>query len=192
MPSASARVQSVGASSMASRANPAPSGQWNVHIRGRALSSARTGRERKLEITTIGFTQSSAEHFFERLRHAGVTRVLDVRLHNVSQLAGFAKGKDLDYFTQKILAGVYEHDLRLAPTDELLGSYRKDHLPWSWYERKFLELMAERNVPRSLDRGPFDRNKTALVCSEATASRCHRRLVAELLQEAWGARVVHL
>ena len=145
-----------------------------------------------MEIATIGFTQSSAERFFERLKHAGVRRVLDVRLHNVSQLAGFAKGNDLAYFADVICGASYFYDLRLAPTDELLSAYRKEGRPWSWYEDGFLQLMKSRGIPGNLDRRSFDEHKTALVCSEATAAKCHRRLVAEILEQSWSARVEHL
>lgn len=144
-----------------------------------------------MEIATIGFTQSSAEHFFQRLTAAGIQRVLDVRLHNVSQLAGFAKGQDLAYFAHAICGAGYEHDLRLAPTDDLLSSYRKGRQSWSWYESRFIELMRSRNIPAVLDPRAFDR-KTALLCSEATPQKCHRRLVAEILAEAWSAKVEHL
>lgn len=144
-----------------------------------------------MEIATIGFTQSSAQRFFERLTDAGVKRVLDVRLHNVSQLAGFAKGQDLAYFARVICGAEYEHELRLAPTDDLLSSYRKGHQPWSWYESRFLDLIRSRGVPAVLDRQAFER-KTVLLCSEPTPQKCHRRLVAEILAEAWGANVEHL
>lgn len=145
-----------------------------------------------MEIATIGFTQSSAERFFERLKAAQVRRVLDVRLHNVSQLAGFAKAQDLAYFARAICGATYEHDIRLAPTDEMLSSYRKGGESWDWYERKFLQLMRERDAVGVLERGDFEGRKTVLLCSENTAEKCHRRLVAELLAETWGAKVEHL
>ncbi|MCC7363349.1 MAG: DUF488 domain-containing protein [Dehalococcoidia bacterium] len=144
-----------------------------------------------MEIATIGFTHSSAEHFFERLSAAGVQRILDVRLHNVSQLAGFAKASDLAYFARVICGAGYEHDLRLAPTEELLSPYRKDKKTWPRYESGFLELMRSRDIPAALDPGDFHR-KTVLLCSEPTADTCHRRLVAELVAEAWSAKVEHL
>jgi uncharacterized protein (DUF488 family) len=144
-----------------------------------------------VEIATIGFTQSSAEHFFGRLKAAGVRRVLDVRLHNASQLAGFTKGLDLAYFLREICRARYEHDLRLAPTDELLSAYRKHDLDWHAYERAFGALMQQRDIPGLLERAEFE-TKTALLCSEAGPERCHRRLLAELLSDAWGAEIQHL
>ena len=144
-----------------------------------------------MEIATIGFTQSSAEHFFDRLARARVRRLLDIRLNNTSQLAGFAKGADLAYFLQALGGVSYEHDLRLAPTRAMLDGYRKARGGWAAYERGFLDLMRERGMPDALDRAPFT-DKTALLCSEATPERCHRRLVAELLAEQWSVTVEHL
>jgi uncharacterized protein (DUF488 family) len=144
-----------------------------------------------LEIATIGFTQTSAERFFGQLEDAGVKRVLDVRLHNESQLAGFAKGQDLAYFVPRILGAVYEHDRRLAPTEDMLAAYRARQIPWPEYSRAFLALMRSRDVPAVLDRTAFDA-KTALLCSEPGAERCHRGLLAEMLAEEWGARIEHL
>lgn len=51
-----------------------------------------------IKIYTIGFTQTSAEQFFDRLIKAGVKKIVDARLNNRSQLAGFAKQEDLKYF----------------------------------------------------------------------------------------------
>jgi uncharacterized protein (DUF488 family) len=144
-----------------------------------------------VEIATIGFTQSSAEYFFERLKRAGIQRLLDIRLNNSSQLSGFAKSGDLAYFLKTICGAEYEHDVRLAPTQELLDGYRKRRGSWEAYERAFLGLMRERNVPAILDRNTFEQ-KTVLLCSEAGPARCHRRLVAELLADWWGARIEHL
>lgn len=114
-----------------------------------------------------------------------------MRLNNVSQLAGFTKSADLAYFLREICGASYEHDVRLAPTPELLDSYRKKQITWEEYTAAFLELMEERGVPASIDRSAFE-TKTVLLCSEATAERCHRRLVGELMTQAWGARIEHL
>lgn len=144
-----------------------------------------------MEIATIGFTRTSAQHFFERLTAARITRVVDVRLHNASQLAGFAKQADLAYFLEAICGVSYEHDLRLAPTDELLRNYRADK-DWDAYSAGFIRLMRKRKIVTTLERQPFHDRKTALLCSESTADRCHRRLVAELLAKQWRATIEHL
>src|SRR3712207_5434148 len=94
-------------------------------------------------VATIGFTQTSAENFFERLLGAGVRRVVDVRLHNTSQLAGFAKAEDLAYFLRRIGGIGYEHQPLLAPTDEMLKAYRKEKGAWSVYQDRFMGLLAQ-------------------------------------------------
>ncbi len=145
-----------------------------------------------MEIYTIGFTQTTAEHFFRRLADAGVDRLLDVRLNNSSQLAGFAKSQDLSYFLRELIGASYEHDPRLAPTQELLDEYRKRRGSWEAYEHAFMNLMSERRIESMLSPSDFE-VPTALLCSEATADRCHRRLVCEYLAEHWAdVRAVHL
>ncbi len=145
-----------------------------------------------MEIYTIGFTQSTAEHFFGRLADAGVRRLLDVRLNNSSQLAGFAKAQDLPYFLRQLVGASYEHAPLLAPTQELLDDYKKRKGDWSTYEERFLALMAERRIEDALARAEFE-TPTALLCSEATAEHCHRRLVCDYLAEHWPrVRAVHL
>ena len=77
-----------------------------------------------MQLFTIGFTRSSAEAFFGRLQRAGVRRVIDVRLNNRSQLAGFAKRDDLAWFLRALGGIAYQHDAGLAPTPALLAAYR--------------------------------------------------------------------
>lgn len=145
-----------------------------------------------MEIYSIGFTQTTAEHFFSRLKDAGVKRLLDVRLNNSSQLAGFAKGRDLPYFLRELIGGRYEHEPLLAPTQELLDKYRKEKGSWEAYEDDFMALMRERRVEAVLHKEHFEL-PTVLLCSEATAEHCHRRLVCEYLSEYWPElEAVHL
>jgi uncharacterized protein (DUF488 family) len=138
-----------------------------------------------VEICTIGFTTKSAAQFFGALRKAEVRQLIDVRLNNVSQLAGFTKRDDLEFFLDELCDASYLHELLLAPTQALLDSYKKRHLAWVEYEDQFLQLMAERRVEDRLDPGLFVR-RTALLCSEPTAVRCHRRLVVDYLDKTWG------
>lgn len=145
-----------------------------------------------IQILTIGFTQSSAERFFERLKEARVERVLDIRLHNDSQLAAFAKAGDLPYFLRELVGASYQHDVRLAPDEGLLAAVRKQKLPFDQFEADYRALMAERNVPGILDRAAFERQRTVLLCSEPTADRCHRGVLAAILADAWAATVKHL
>jgi uncharacterized protein (DUF488 family) len=143
-----------------------------------------------VRIFTIGFTRTSAQGFFERLANAGATRLIDVRLNNLSQLAGFAKRDDLKYFARRICGLGYEHRTNLAPTQAMLGDYRRDPDSWPVYETKFLRLLATRRV-ETLPRAAF--GGACLLCSEASPHHCHRRLVAEYLSAHWGdVEVVHL
>lgn len=145
-----------------------------------------------MEIYTIGFTQTTAERFFDRLADAGVKRLLDVRLSNSSQLAGFAKAKDLPFFLNRLIGAEYRHEPMLAPTQELLDAYKKHKGDWATYEHGFLELMRKRHIESRLSRGDFEK-PTALLCSEPTPEHCHRRLVCEYLAAHWSdLQPVHL
>ncbi|MBD1217358.1 MAG: DUF488 domain-containing protein [Aphanizomenon flos-aquae Clear-A1] len=144
-----------------------------------------------VDLFTIGFTQKTAQKFFDTLVKSGVKRVIDTRLNNVSQLAGFTKKTDLEYFLKKIGNIEYIHILELAPTKNILDEYKKNKGDWSVYEQKFLHLMTEREIekkvrPELLDGG-------CLLCSEAKPHYCHRRLVAEYLSTKWGnVKICHL
>lgn len=145
-----------------------------------------------MEIYTIGFTRKSADQFFGLLKSNGIRRLVDVRLNNVSQLAGFSKRDDLAYFLREIVGAEYLHEPLLAPTQEMLDALKKHRGSWVDYEREFMRLMAERRVDEKLDPAGFA-TPTVLLCSEATPERCHRRLVVEYLDSRWGdVRPVHL
>ncbi|MHB8574001.1 MAG: DUF488 domain-containing protein [Dehalococcoidia bacterium] len=137
-----------------------------------------------MEICTLGFTRKSAAEFFGLLKAAGIERVIDVRLNNVSQLAGFSKRDDLAYFLREICGAAYRHEPLLAPTQELLSDYRGRRISWAEYEPRFKALVAERRIERTISRDLFDR-PSALLCSEAEPEHCHRRLVAEHLATHW-------
>lgn len=140
---------------------------------------------------TIGFTKKSAQTFFTRLKSAGVKSVIDTRLSNVSQLAGFAKRDDLQYFLQTICGISYEHNLLLAPTSEILDEYKKVTHDWTSYEKKFIQLMQKREIEKELN--PADLDGACLLCSEEKPHHCHRRLVAEYLQSKWkNLRIEHI
>lgn len=137
-----------------------------------------------MKLFTIGFTKKSAETFFTRLKSAGVTRLVDVRLNNVSQLSGFAKKDDLRFFTKSICNINYVHALDLAPTADILDAYKKQKGDWSVYERQFLDLMSKRRIEETTPQEMLD--GACLLCSEDKPEYCHRRLVAEYLKEKWG------
>lgn len=143
----------------------------------------------KATVSTIGFTKTTAENFFGRLLRAGVRKVVDVRLHNTSQLAGFAKADDLAFFLKKLGGIQYVHQPLFAPTDEMLKEYKKEKGDWKSYESKFLTLMAERRIESRFNSEMLD--GTCFLCSEATPHQCHRRLVCDYLNDKWdGALLV--
>ena len=147
-----------------------------------------------MEVYTIGFAKKSAAAFFGALKRAGIERLLDVRLNNTSQLAGFTKRDDLPFFLREICGAEYIHEPLLAPTREILDGYRKakGERAWGEYERGFLDLLRVRAVETRIDPQLFAA-PTVLLCSEPTADHCHRRLVLEYLEVAWGdLRAVHL
>ena len=144
-----------------------------------------------MKVSTIGFTRKSAQRFFELLRQSGAARIVDVRLHNRSQLAGFAKKDDLAWLARELCGVDYVHVPSLAPTKQLLSDYRQKQIGWAAYETRFLELMKERRIEVTLSREVVDNG--CLLCSEDQPHRCHRRLVAEYLEEHWGGlEIVHL
>jgi uncharacterized protein (DUF488 family) len=144
-----------------------------------------------MKIFTIGFTQKTARRFFDLLRGSGARRIVDVRLNNVSQLAGFAKKDDLAFFAKEVASMDYVHVPDLAPTQAMLDAYKKEKGDWRLYEERFLGLMQERRIEETLPREVIDGG--CLLCSEDKPHRCHRRLVAEYLQKRWvDVEVTHL
>ncbi|NES82202.1 MAG: DUF488 domain-containing protein [Moorea sp. SIO2B7] len=144
-----------------------------------------------INLYTIGFTKKSAQEFFELLIKAGVKTVVDTRLNNVSQLAGFAKRKDLEYFLKTIGNIEYIHLLDLAPTKDILDAYKKKKGDWETYEKKFLTLMYSRKIEQKIS--PKILENSCLLCSEAKPHYCHRRLVAEYLNQKWeNLNICHL
>ena len=138
-----------------------------------------------MEIFTIGFTKSSARNFFERLKSAGIQRLIDVRLQNTSQLASFAKRDDLEYFLDALCGAQYVHEPLLAPTAELLAAFKKQKGDWEVYRREFLALMAARRIEEHLEPAEFRRTRSVLLCSEDSPEHCHRSLVVEYLKTKW-------
>jgi uncharacterized protein (DUF488 family) len=136
-----------------------------------------------MKVLTIGFTQKSAERFFTLLKNSGTKRVVDVRLNNVSQLAGFAKRDDLRFFLNSLYGIEYVHVSELAPKKEMLKAYQDKKITWLQYETEFLNLMVQRRIEAVVDKSIIDDG--CLLCSEDKPHHCHRRLVAEYLKSHW-------
>ena len=143
-----------------------------------------------MRIYTLGFSHKSAEGFFDILRESGVRRVVDIRRSNTNQLAGFTKKDDLRYFLQVILDIPYTHELALAPSTDLMRTYRHDEVGFDEFSKQLREEYDAGDVS-SLDRSLFD--DAVLLCSEADPSTCHRLVAAEYLAEVWDdVEIVHL
>lgn len=145
-----------------------------------------------MEIYTIGFAKKKAEEFFGTLKKVAIKQLIDVRLNNTSQLAGFTKRDDFKFFLKEICNIDYIHEPLMAPTPDILNSYKKKKIDWQEYEYRFLELMTQRKIEERFDRSLFD-SPTVLLCSENKAEHCHRRLVLEYLQNKWDSlKITHL
>ena len=146
---------------------------------------------KKIKIFTIGFTRKTAEEFFTLLLRAGVKRVIDIRLNNTSQLAGFTKKDDLGYFLKAIGKIDYLHRPDLAPTQQIMDAFKKRNGSWQDYERDFRALLRERKVESEVSPELLD--EACLLCSEEKPLHCHRRLVAEYFRSKWGnVEIIHL
>lgn len=140
-----------------------------------------------IKIYTIGVSGLSAESFFERLKQAGAKKVIDTRLWAGSQLAGFAKKKDLPYFLKEIAGINYEYRKELAPTDNILKPYKNNQLSWADYQIQYLELINHRNISNILS--PDEVHEACFLCACKAKEQCHRRLLVEFLQREWDTPV---
>lgn len=147
--------------------------------------------EQEFIIYTIGFSKKPAQSFFEMLKKNGVQRVVDIRLRNTNQLAGFAKKDDLQYFLKNLIGCEYYHFPFLAPSENVLNTHQHGG-SWETYVRGFVPLMKEREAIDQLDKNFFKEKKCCLLCSEHTTEECHRRIISEMLAEKWGATIYHI
>lgn len=146
-----------------------------------------------IKIFTIGFTGTTAEGFFDRLRRAKVKKVIDTRLWADTQLSGFAKKKDLPFFLQNLAGARYEHRIDLAPSEDILKDFKNKKIGWPEYEGRYLQLLHDRRIADKLASG--DVADSCFLCAEKTPHHCHRRLLAEYLQKEWPHHpldIVHL
>ena len=148
-----------------------------------------------MNLYTIGYTQKSAQQFFEKISNNNIELLIDVRLHNKSQLAGFTKGSDLVYFLGKLCQCGYKHDVDFAPTDDILKSYRDKKLSWLLYEQQYLALIKKRHCEIAFQKAIDEANcsNVCLLCSEPKPDFCHRRLLAEFLSSKLAnIQIIHL
>ncbi len=145
-------------------------------------------------IATIGFGKKGAERFIQLLKDAAVSIVIDTRRRPDSPLSGYARQRDLPFILRS--AGIdYEYRPELAPPDTLLERYRADK-DWVAYERDFDDLVLKTATAETAMGELIGRSNGAvfaLLCSEPTPERCHRRLVAERMKQIEPAlQILHL
>jgi len=144
-----------------------------------------------MNLYTVGFTKKSAKEFFELLLKNNIKCVIDTRLNNKSQLAGFTKQDDFKYFLERIGNVKYTHILEWAPTEEILNSFKKKKINWEEYKNQYLALLRQRNIAKNIDFKEMD--GACLLCSEEKPDYCHRRLLAEYLRDLnKDIKIVHL
>jgi uncharacterized protein (DUF488 family) len=142
-----------------------------------------------IKLYTIGFTNKSAQKFFELLKTNDVVKIVDTRINNTSQLSGFAKGSDLAFFSKEVGNMDYSHKIDFAPTKELLDKYRKELITWEEYEIDYLNLLDIRKIGNKINVEELHQN--CLLCSEHTPEKCHRRLLAEYLKVRFNNIEIH-
>ena len=143
-------------------------------------------------IYTMGFTKKNAKEFFEKVRHNEIDILVDVRLNNSSQLAGFAKGRDLEFFLERLCQCDYKHMLAYAPTKEILDGYKKGKISWEEYAGEYNALIERRKVEETFQNNFKQYERVLLLCSESTPENCHRRLLAEYLAEKLQVEIKHI
>lgn len=139
-----------------------------------------------IKLYNIGFTQKTAEEFFEKLKKNKIECLVDIRLNPNGQLSRFAFEKDLPYFLDKLVDGCqYAHRIDLAPKKELLKEVRDKCCAMSKDYKLFevafnQQLLSESNIENFVSQfGKYKR--VVLLCSEPTIDKCHRRLVSDML-----------
>ena len=145
-----------------------------------------------MQVYTMGFTQKSAESFFGLIKKNDIQILIDVRLNNQSQLAGFTKGRDLPFFLREISNCLYSHEIQFAPTKMILDNYKKNVICWSEYEVEYKKLIKRRKVSDIFKEKYEIYEKVLLLCSEPTPEYCHRRLLAEYLEKELGYEIKHI
>lgn len=145
-------------------------------------------------IFTIGFTKKTAQVFFELLKNNKVNTVLDVRLNNTSQLAGFSKYPDIEFFLNEICNINYISDAKFAPTEQILKDYKKKKISWDNYVLEFNKVMDSRKIDEYIEikYKNYAYDNICLLCSEEKHINCHRSLVARHFSDVLGGNVVHL
>ena len=145
-----------------------------------------------MKLYTIGFTGKSAREFFGLLNGTDAKFLADIRLKNNSQLAGFTKRGNIDYFTEELTRMTYLELPFLAPSEAMFKEYKMEG-DWKLYVSRYAALMRERDSAAQFPAELVDRG-VVLLCTEPTPDKCHRRLAVEHLQHMLfpNVKIIHL
>lgn len=139
------------------------------------------------KIFTIGFSGKKPDDFLDILNAAKINCVWDIRLWRTSRFVPFYSGTNL----AATLGSRYEHHPEFAPTTGILAGYKDGCITWPDYERMYRELLTTRNPTAGLALNSLDR--IYLLCTEKSATQCHRRLAAEYIAEQFpDIEIIHL
>lgn len=144
------------------------------------------------KLYTIGFTKKSAADFFGILKENNITKVIDIRLNNTSQLAGFSKYPDIEFFLREIIDVDYIHDPMFSPLEVTLKRYKSKKITWIDYMVEFEATMNERRIKEYILNKYFHEDRLCLLCSEALPTHCHRSLVANIFKELLNCEIINL
>jgi uncharacterized protein (DUF488 family) len=141
-----------------------------------------------INLFNIGFTQKTAEDFFEILKKNKIDCMVDVRLNPNGQLSRFAFEKDLPYFLENLVDGCkYFHREDLAPKKELLKQVRDKNdsmsKDYKLFEKAFNSQLIKESMISNFVVKYAKYHNVVLLCSEPTTEKCHRRLVSQMLLE---------
>ncbi|MFH1337594.1 MAG: DUF488 domain-containing protein [Nanoarchaeota archaeon] len=144
------------------------------------------------KLFTIGFTKKSLEQFLELLKKNKISVVIDIRLNNTSQLAGFAKADDLRYILEEFSGIKYQHITEFAPSKKIFDDYKKNK-NWKKYEKAYKNLILQRKLKSKLLTLASIHKNICFLCSETESEHCHRRLLAEYLKGLKPSiKIIHL
>ena len=139
------------------------------------------------KIFTIGFSGKSPDAFMDVLNAVRVRAVWDIRLWRASVYVPFYSGENL----ATVLGTRYEYHPEFAPTTEILDGYKNGRITWADYEKMYRELLAVRRPAVGAEPATFDR--ICLLCTEKSATQCHRRIAAEYIASQFpDTDIVHL
>jgi uncharacterized protein (DUF488 family) len=143
------------------------------------------------KLYTMGYTQKPAKKFFNLIDKYEIKRIIDIRLHNNTQLAGFTKQNNLKYFLKRLSDCDYCHIPLMAPSKDIFDDSKKNGLEWKEYASRFNKLINQRKIEQLINEDDID--GACLLCCEPEATNCHRSLVAEYLQKYFGdIQIIHI